>query len=95
MIAEKVRRMYSNSKNRLVKLCETVCIPYHDEVDGLPPIPFYATKTRTKDPSSSALGISWNNGRSLLDKTSFSRWDDDGTLAYKNHNVNARFLFNG
>ena len=95
MIAETVSRMASTSNNSLGKSWEAVWIPYHDGVEGDPSIPFPTTTIRKKYPASVAIGLSWDNGRYILDRASFNKWENDGTPAAKKRNVNARFMFNG
>ena len=94
MITMTVSRVISTSSNGLRKPWGPVWVSYHDGVDGTDPIPLYKKGIRTKYPIKDALGPSWNSGRSLLDRASFIKWDNNGTGTDKPWNINFRFLFN-
>ena len=83
MFTETVSRMSSSSKNSLGNSWETVWIPYHNGVDGTPTIPFTTNTIRSEDSASKAPGLSWNSRRALLDRASFIKQDEDGSLAAK------------
>ena len=86
MVAETVRRILSTSKNSFGKSLENIWIPYHDLVYGAISIPFSSNTIRSKDPGKATLGMSWNNSRSLLDRSKLRRWDENGTHRAKNRN---------
>ena len=74
VIVETLTRIISASNNIYVKVWDLVWINYHKEVDGYNPIPVSYNYIRSKDPSKAALVILWNNGRALLDRSSFRKW---------------------
>ena len=55
----------STPTNRLGMACDSVWIPYHDEVDNINPN-LYINIYISKDPNKEALGFSWNSGQDLL-----------------------------
>ena len=69
----------STSNNRSGKLWGLLCISYHDGVDGATPISVSSNTLRLKYPLKSELGLSWNNGRKILDKYIFSKWYNNMT----------------
>ena len=95
MMAETANKVASSSKNSLGKYWETIWIPYYDVINGAPSISFPSTMIRAKDPQLEAKGISWKNGRSLLQTENFITWDTSGTPSARNCSVNSRFVFNG
>ena len=57
-------------------------------------IPLYKRGIITKYSTKYALGLSWDNGISLIDRDSFRKWDNYGTGRAKLWNTNVRFLIN-
>ena len=95
MIAKTIERVVAKPSNSLGKPWDPVWVPHHDGVDSTSPIGLYKGGIRSKYPTKEALGLSCNSGRALLERASFSRWDDDGTPKEKLRNVNVQFLING
>ena len=80
--------MSASYKNSLGRSQETVWIPYQNGVNGSPSISFHYNTIISKYTDISAKGISWNNGRALLDRANFIKWYNDGALADMNRSVN-------
>ena len=95
MTAETISNMSESCENILDKSREMVWIPYHDGVNGAPSISLSSATIRSKDPDIVAKGISWNNGRYLMDRANLIKWYNDGTPASRNHISNGLFMFNG
>ena len=61
-------------KNITGKDWYTVWITYHN---GVTSIYFHFKNNWYKDVANDVLRISWNNSRALLERATFSEWDDD------------------
>ena len=93
MVVKTIIKLKASSKTAYVTP-EKVWIPYIKGINGLPTISFTTNSIRDKT-TSKKKGLSWTDSRALLDIENFSKWDTDGTPSARNHNVSARFVFNG
>ena len=94
MMADTINKVVSSSNKNLVKSWYPIWIPYYNGINSAPSISFPSTKIRAKYPRLKAKGLSWNNGRALLYRSNFSKWDNYGTLSDRNLIVKACFIFN-
>ena len=69
-------------------------IPFHNGKVGVLAIKFFTNIHGGKYPEAEATGMSWSNGKALLDRANFSTWDKDGTRYDKPSRVNLRLLYN-
>ena len=83
------------SKNGSGKAWYTLCMPYHNVVYGSVSISSSPNTINYKYPEKEAMGILWNNSRSLIYRVSFRKWDNGVTLQVKPLNFNAHLLLNG
>ena len=90
-----IKRVIASSSNGLGKPWDPVWFPYYDAINGNSPIALYKVGIRSKYPAKESLGLSWNSGRDLLDRTIFSRWNNNATTRGKPINVTIQFLING
>ena len=67
----------------------------HDGIDGTVPILLYKKGIRLEDPTKESMGLNWNSGRNLLNRSRLRKWDKYGTATSKPRNGNTRFLING
>ena len=80
MVSRTLKIVMAESKNSQGKSWPPVWIPFHDGVDGVTPIYFHTTPPGSKDPVKESEGLPWDSGRALLDRESFRKWSEDGTL---------------
>ena len=69
-------------------------IPFHGRKVGAPIIKFFTNRHGGKYPEAEATGLSWYNGRELLDWANFSTWENDGTINAKPRRFNTHLLYN-
>ena len=74
---------------------DLVWIPYNDEVDSVSPIPLHRIVPGSKDSIKDTIGLPCNRRWSLLNRDSFSEWEEDSKSTTEPHNVNVQFMFNG
>ena len=79
MIAKTLTIIVATSKNISWKAWYLVCITYHDGVDGEVSIPFPSNIIRSKYLKKEAMVLPCNNGRALLDRDNFIKWNDNWT----------------
>ena len=94
MIAKNLARIVATSKNVPGRDWSPVWIPYNKVVDRLTSISFHSNAAQFKEPSNNDPETSWNTGKTLLIRASFSNWYDDGNSQEKHHNANLRFILN-
>ena len=92
MVTRTLKIVAAESKNSLGKSWSPVWIPFHDRVYGVTPISFHTNSPRYKDPIKEVEGLYWNSGRSILDRSSFIKWEDGGTPRSKPLKFNIRIL---
>ena len=94
IVAKTISRVV-DKKNGLDKEWVPLWTPYHDGVDGVNPIFFQSNSNISRDSTKDSLGLTWNNGRALLDHATFNKFEFDGTPQAKLQNIHIRIIFNG
>ena len=95
VLLKTLARVVATLKNCAGKARYSVWIPYHDGIDREIYISFLPNTNCSKYPNNKTQGLTCNNGRYLLYRERFIKWNGDDNPQETPRNVNIRILLNG
>ena len=94
MVFKTLVNIEDSSRNIRFNPWEIMLAHFHNVKVGVLIIKLFTNRHGGKYPEEEATGLSWSNGRALLDRANFSTWDKDDTKDSKSRRVNLHLFFN-